>query len=272
MRLTQPHHRFFQTFGYLAFPGLMADVIDAITTAFEEVIAPRGGDAHDGALRTCFVPFIDQHPLLSALLDDPCIEGILAGLLGEDFNYLGSDGNYYAGDTSWHPDGNYPETWAVKIAFYLDPLTRDTGCLRVISGSHVPGSPLKRDLDAAGDLAACYGVPQSELPCVALETQPGDVVVFDHNLRHASFGGGARRRMFTINAGRRCVTPEEIERLEGYIRGHARFHLQRMHGVVMRETAGPSRWRHLQQVIDHEGVLPLATAAYIAAGGAPARG
>ena len=42
---------------------------------------------------------------LSALLDDPRIEGALCSLVGPDWNYTGGDGNWYSGDTSWHSDG-----------------------------------------------------------------------------------------------------------------------------------------------------------------------
>ena len=100
---------FFDTFGFLAFPGLLADCINEIIDVFEAVWSQRGGghngQPHDGMRRSCIVPFIDQHERLCALLDDPRINGILAGLLGENFNYMGSDGNYYAGDTQWHSDG-----------------------------------------------------------------------------------------------------------------------------------------------------------------------
>lgn len=37
------------------------------------------------------------------------INAIATQLLGEDFNYMGSDGNYYVGDTGWHSDGWHPE-------------------------------------------------------------------------------------------------------------------------------------------------------------------
>ena len=35
MKLTEPQLTFFHTFGYLAFPGLMADGIEEITREFE---------------------------------------------------------------------------------------------------------------------------------------------------------------------------------------------------------------------------------------------
>ena len=41
--LSEQQVRFFKTFGYLGFPGLMADRIDQITEAFETVWIERGG-------------------------------------------------------------------------------------------------------------------------------------------------------------------------------------------------------------------------------------
>ena len=41
------------------------------------------------------MPFIDQHPVLSSLIDDLRVNGIFSSLLGDDFVYLGSDGNFY---------------------------------------------------------------------------------------------------------------------------------------------------------------------------------
>src|ERR1035437_8467943 len=143
LKLIEPQLTFFKTFGFLAFPGLLQDRIAEIIREFEAVFATRGGGhagkPHAGKQRSCIVPFIDQNAILSSLLDDPRIHGIAASLLGDDFNFMPSDGNYYAGDTGWHSDGWHPETVHIKIAFYLDPLTRDTGCLRVVQGSHNGG-------------------------------------------------------------------------------------------------------------------------------------
>jgi hypothetical protein len=86
------------------------------------------------------------------------------------------------------------------------------------------------------------------------------VVVFNHNIIHASFGGGSKRRMFTLNLCRHCQTGAEFEDLEPFIAGSARFWLNRMHGQAMLETASAGRLRHLQQVIDHETHLPALSA------------
>src|SRR5438105_15735560 len=100
-------------------PGLMANEIAWITREFEAVF-PQQGIRHDHRKRSCVVPFIDQRERLCTLLDHPHIEGLLAGLLGADFNYCGGDGNYYVGDTGWHPDGAHRVGQYAKLAFYLD--------------------------------------------------------------------------------------------------------------------------------------------------------
>ena len=259
IRLSEQQIDFFDTFGYLGFPGLMADRIDEIVENFEALWASRGGGhngkPHEGTARSCVVQFIDQREMLASLVDDPRIVGIAESLLGEAFNYMGSDGNYYVGDTGWHSDGWHPEMRHLKIAFYLDPLTRDTGCLRVIPGSHKDGDRYARALQEkirkSQDL---WGMHGRDLPATALETKPGDVVCFNHNTKHAAFGGGGRRRMFTINLCERY--PEErLEDLRKYMAGGARFWIKRVYGETMVRTAGPDRMRHLEQVLANDGHL-----------------
>ena len=259
MKLTQKQLDFFETFGYLGFPGLMRGVIDEIIDAFEDIWSDHGGghngQPHDGERRSCIVPFIDQHPRLCALLDDNRIHGILSGLLGGDFNYIGSDGNYYAGDTDWHSDGWGKDIRFVKIAFYLDSISCDTGCLRVIPGSHrLEDTFGNRVQDSIKQSQDEWGLSGREIPAQVLETEPGDIVCFNHNLKHAAFGGGSRRRMFTINCSQRF--PEErIEEFKKYISGHARFWNEKLYSKTMLETADTSRMVHLEQGVANDGHL-----------------
>jgi len=254
--LTPQQLEFFRTFGYLGFPGLLADRVGQIIEEFEAVWAGRGGGhdgkPHDGKARSCIVPFIDQREYLCSLLDDPRIAGIAISLLGADFNYMGSDGNYYAGDTQWHSDGWHPQIRHLKIAFYLDPLTRDTGALRVIPGSHLLGDRyaegLQRDIRKSEEL---WGIHGREIPAVALEIKPGDIVCFNHNTKHAAFGGSPRRRMFTINLAQR-YPEEKLQDLRDYLKGFARFWVERPYSEVMINTAGPERQRHLEQVMAND--------------------
>jgi ectoine hydroxylase-related dioxygenase (phytanoyl-CoA dioxygenase family) len=258
MKLTEQQLNFFETFGYLAFPGLMGDCIEEIIAEFEALWESHGGGhsgkPHDGKARSCIFPFIDQRERLCALLDDPRIAGIAASLLGDDFNYMGSDGNYYAGDTAWHSDG-FEVNYRVKIALYLDPLTRETGCLRVIPGSHLPGDRYADRLQQqVGRSQEQWGIPGRHVSAMALETQPGDVVCFNQNTKHASFGGSARRRMFTLNFAQRF--PEErLQELWDYCAHHARFWTERLYGEAMIRTAGPERMRHLEQVMANDGQM-----------------
>jgi hypothetical protein len=259
--LTDHQINFFKTFGYLSFPGLMADRAEGIVSAFEAVWEEHGGGhngrPHEGTARSCIVPFIDQSEYLSSLLDDPRILGIATTLLGDDFNYMGSDGNYYVGDTGWHSDGGHkPEDpMHIKIAFYLDRLTRDTGALRVIPGSHLFGDgyaqKLSEEVRQSQDL---WGIHGRDVPAVAFETEPGDVALFNHNTKHSAFGGSTRRRMFTMNLCQRY--PEDrLDDLRKYISGSARFWIDRKYGEKMVRTAGPERMTHLEQAMANDGHL-----------------
>ena len=259
-RLSDQQIEFFRTFGFLSFPGLLQDRVESIVGAFEKLFEMHGGghngQGHDGTQRSCILPFIDQSDYLSSLLDDPRIDGIAATLLGDDYNYMGSDGNYYVGNTWWHRDGYLERDFKhLKIAFYLDPVTSDSGALRVIPGSHLLDDRFGSALTALiPDSDRTLGMSASQLPSVALETQPGDIVCFDHNTFHASFGGGSRRRMFTINYSQRY--PEErLGDLRDYIGTYARFWTARVYGEPMMHTAGPQRLPHLEQIMANDSHL-----------------
>ena len=172
MTLSEQQIQFFEVFGYLAFPGLMADRIAAITTAFEAIWAAQGGGhhgrPHDHQQRSCIAQFIDHSEYLSSLLDDDRILGIGTSLLGDDFNYMASDGNYYAGDTPWHSDG-----WRtngvrhIKMAFYLDPVGANSGCLRVIPGSHHTEDHFAQLLqEQIGKSPELWGIAGSAVPAL----------------------------------------------------------------------------------------------------------
>ena len=272
MNLSEQQRRFFQTFGYLVLPGALKADIDWITAEFTDIHARAAGAKHNGTRRTCIVPFIDQSARLSTLLDHPIIEGIASGLLGDNFNYIGGDGNYYTGDTIWHSDGWHDEATYIKIALYLDPVTKDTGCLRVIPGSHVVGNPNLPLLRRVNQAETAFGIAQRDVPCVPLESQPGDVVVFNHNLHHAAFGGSNSRRMFTLNLCNQATTDAELKDLRSFIAAQGRFWIDHLHSDIMRDTASPERRKHLQQVMDNEDCLVEASNRARATMSEPARG
>ena len=160
LQLTPQQLAFMDLFGYLVFPGLLNDRIDRIIDEFEGVFAAHGGGhngkPHDGTARSCILPFVDQTDYLASLIDDPRIDGIFSSLLGEDYNYLGSDGNFYVGDTNWHSDTDWsgkmrgkPPRIFYKMALYLDPVTATSGALRVIPGSQHYGDTFAEALQAS---------------------------------------------------------------------------------------------------------------------------
>ena len=256
-RLSDEQMAYFDTFGFLPFHGLLADSIDRITGEFEAIWAAHGG-GHDGrehqdTARSAIVPFPDQSEYLSSLLDDPRIHDIAASICGDDFNYTSGDGNLYVGDSRWHSDGyGTRPVLTFKMAFYLDPLSRDTGALRVIPGSHRVGEPFADTLDRTlRNGSSGLGIDGSQVPAYAIESEPGDVLVFNHSIKHASFGGAARRRMFTMNFTER-FPDDKLQELRDQLGQEARFWIDRIHGEAMVRTAGPGRMVHLQQVREND--------------------
>ena len=265
MQLTQEQLDFFDTFGYLMIPQLFStDETDKIIDVFEWSIQNRGGgENHDGSSRTMFLGPIERHPEMCRLLDHPAILDLIGGILGEDFNYCSGDGNYYSGNTGWQPDGGWGQLFATKTAFYLDPLTRDTGALRFIPRSHRPDHFVRKEKIDVNNSMELFGVPPSEFPgSIAVETNPGDVVIFNHDLYHASFGGGNRRRMFTMNCTRHAKNPEDLKRVHEYVRIHAPGGYKYktgagMYHAPMIDTADENRRAHLYQPMElHDQIYP----------------
>ncbi|MBM3280479.1 MAG: phytanoyl-CoA dioxygenase family protein [Candidatus Handelsmanbacteria bacterium] len=266
MHLTPQQLAFMDTFGYLVFPGLLKAEITRITAEFESVFATHGGGhdgrPHDGSARSCIVPFIDQNEYLSGLLDDERVEGIFVSLLGEDFNYIGSDGNFYVGDTNWHSDTDWsgkmrgtPPRVFYKMALYLDPVTRQSGALRVIPGSQRWGDRYAEILQAhLRTSQEDWSISGAQVPAVALESVPGDVVVFNQNTKHSAWGGSKRRRMFTINCTAQ-YSEADLPYLRNEISAFARFWVDTVYGPAMTRNPGPRRLRHLRQTLDNQGHL-----------------
>ena len=217
MALSSQQCAFFDSFGYLALSNLLMEDIDWIISEHQAVFEQKKAE-HDGTKRSVIVPFIDQSERLCTLLDHPKVLEVLESLLGKGFNYVGGDGNYYTGDTGWHCDGAHQVGLYAKFHLYLDPLTRDTGCIRVIPGSHLFGE-WRDHVEKIHRSNDVLGIDGCDVPCIAIETQPGDVVVFNHNIYHASFGGGPARRHFDLNVASRATTESEINELDGYLPG-----------------------------------------------------
>jgi hypothetical protein len=263
MPLSPAQIAYFHRFGFLIVRKLFTQAeIAGITNAFERTMQQCGPARPSAKMRSAVLGPIQHLPEMNTILDHPGILELAGGILGEDFNYACGDGNTYNGDTQWHPDGSWGQLFACKIAIYLDPLTRTTGALRVIPGSHDPQHPIRRHQVNLANPQEEFGVGGADIPgAEALETMPGDVVIFNHDTYHASFGGGTRRRMFTMNLTKHCNDEADLQRLRQYLSRHSpggyQLPIGGMYFNPIIESASPERMRHLEQCRKvHDEIFP----------------
>ena len=241
---------FFHAFGYLHLPGLLSNEIGWIADEFAAVVADAGPPS--GPNRNLPFPFIDRSERLCGLLALPAIEQLVELLLGADANYLGSTGGYFVGDTPWHRDAWQTVSLRMKVAVYLTEVGADTGCLRVVPSSHAFGDGVRWPSSHLANSQELWGIDQREVPAVPLSSTPGDVIVFDQTVFHASFGGSPDRTMFTMHFGRHCHTAEELAELEEHVATFPRFGITQLHSDLMRSSASPRRMSHLTQPMQVE--------------------
>lgn len=203
--LTQQQINHFDTFGYIVMRGVfskseMDEIRQASLTTMRNL---RDSDDYITTHNQAIQPWFERHPTMENLVDDERLHQIGESLCGPDFWLDGTEGHLRVGDTAWHSDRKTPEDlpW-VKIAIYLDPLTKDNGCLRVIPGTHKNMDPdpysCLRQSDAKLDPNP-FGVRPDEIPAVALETDPGDLIIFTERIFHGAFGGGVGRHQVCAN-------------------------------------------------------------------------
>jgi hypothetical protein len=236
--LTAEQRRFFATFGFLALPGLFRAEISRLTDGFEQVFAENPTwdtkeELHFDQRRSIIPGIVSKSADLAWLLDDHRIVGITRGLVGPDVQYAESDGNLFFCETSWHAD-NYSaplQQLHVKLSFYLDPLDAESGAIRLIPGTNFWetefASALRRDLATPASTLEAYGVRWDEIPSWPLSTEPGDLVVWNFRTVHASFNGGLRRRLFSLNycapvddaGGEPAATASDLSAPSGTARG-----------------------------------------------------
>jgi hypothetical protein len=132
-----------------------------------------------GTVRFLYVPMMcERTPVSLELLDRFAV--MAAELLGRPVLPGRAKGTRYYGDTGWHRDSEHPIA-SLGFITYLEPASAASGALHVVPGSHAD-----REMALPG-LGSCG-------PIEAIETHPGDVIVFDEHLMHGSNGGDERRQ------------------------------------------------------------------------------
>jgi hypothetical protein len=154
-----------------------APLVREVAAAFADGFAGTGHGnlSAEAAITFRYLPMMSERT--------PTSLGLLHRFLGYAEQFVGGDvvpvrakAIEYHGGSSWHRDSELAIA-SLGFACYLDPLTGATGALRVVPGSHrTRGAAADGNTDGA----------------VAVETAPGDVIVFDEHLMHASQGGDVR--------------------------------------------------------------------------------
>jgi hypothetical protein len=224
--LSAQHAAFFAANGFVLLPALLdpdeaarlrEEVAHNIQRAYD-IPAPSDGPAtgYDGLYLPLAGP---QSPLSRALTSDPVMTRLAGTLLGRPPVPKPAKGMIYGDASAWHRDSDDADLHAVKIACYLEPLSGETGALRVLPGSHHPaysnalseyraqwpsGTPLDEDDE------------QRRWPGVVLATKPGDAVIFDVHLWHASLFG-RHRSQWTVSFAATPESQAEAEAVRRYI-------------------------------------------------------
>ena len=239
--ISEEQKRFFEVFGFLCLRRHFTEQEMQRLRAKAEYILDQDlqGQSAPLAERQQVNGFVERDSDLASLIEDDRVYEIAEATLGKNFVWIGSDGNRYLGDTGWHPDGSNFDYTRIKFLFYLDSLQRNTGALRVIPGSHLPmfhsilfpliqrsdssitaygvRAPKRHDPNASG-----FGCASFDIPSVAIETNPGDMVIFNQNIWHSSFGGRPGRLMFTMSFGECPRNEEDLTYLRTMYEGQLR--------------------------------------------------
>lgn len=174
-------------------PASLGEELDRALAEGTRGAEPRYGSAGIGFR---YVPMMTARtPLSLAQLDS--FHESAATLLGGPTLVAQAKGTQYFGGADWHTDCTCG-IGSVGFVSYLEPLSADTGALQVLAGSRRPeyGAAVARHLsgeppDGDDGRRAAW---MASLPSFAVETDPGDVIVFDEHLFHASFHGTDRRQ------------------------------------------------------------------------------
>ena len=219
--ITSQQKAHWETFGFFILRQLFTpDEVNVMRKAAIEIINQEGGgNAFNSDPGFGSGAFLERHPVLANWIDDDRIYSIMETLLGPDFILEHTGGAVIRGDTPWHggpPPGTHKPMTHGKVAMYFDSLRKESGCLRVIPGSH--RRPFGSDLapiyhEADQPQPMVFGVADEDIPSVALESDPGDVIVFTEPVFHGAFGSKIGRLQITAEFNSNPTSDEQVRDL-----------------------------------------------------------
>ena len=209
--LTEKQITYFHTFGFLVIrqafeKNEVNELIKQVDDAFLKKQPPQDKDSF------WVGDFIEDNPGFIKLVEDDRIYLVMKDLLGHNFIWRGAEGmggiDHNLVNHSWHFDGHKGsqslDYLRTKVMLYLDPQQKSTGALRVIPGSHRdPFHEALMPLQEAHlkEESNCFGVTGRLIPGKPIETEPGDVVIFNQWLYHGAFDKLGKRRVIVLKFG-----------------------------------------------------------------------
>ena len=220
----------FNILGVLILRGILSEKeVQKLNAEFDAKLATTtvGKDEGEKQLKASWPSLGPDTPIAGSLLEDPRVIEIVESIYTDGFYGISCNSNSQAGETYWHPDSNFQYIQGIKVVTYLQPLNGDNGALRVIPGSHCfpmhdkikqiemhkpKNDGLKRDEKVTnGGSDSSAGLAIGEVPALICSTTPGDLIVFDFRIWHASTGGAIDRRLISMIFLKQAVSPEEEE-------------------------------------------------------------
>ena len=202
--LTDKDVSHFRVFGYVALRGLVAEEhVRRLQEAFDREIETNPRIKVDGPSGgKSLLPYTDTDDAFGELVDHPGLMEAMRDIDGTEFLYAGGSMNASMEDTTWHCDFNPPhhEGRPVKTMFYLDEMRAGSGAFYLIPGTNNPdlASSIFRAFGYYAESGGCrVDLDPHEVPGVAVETTPGDVVLWQNRMWHYAMkrSDGTPRRL-----------------------------------------------------------------------------
>lgn len=219
MTLSQQQLNIIDLLGYLKLPCVFKDEIAGLTDAFDQCFEEYSNDVvpwdhvvHGNKPRQIMPQIADKSSAIRAFLKSPKLVELISSVLGEGYQFIGSDANIYDCGTRWHTDliGLPYNCKNIKIIFYLDEAKINEDCFRVIPGSHYHKDQFSKRLKKnIREPQATLAMDMEDIPCQQISVQPGDAVLFDARIWHAVGYAGNTRRAFSFLFGDKNYQPPE---------------------------------------------------------------
>lgn len=228
--ITAEQKAYFHTFGFIHLPKQFSVEEMEVVTREADRLWEESREGRPLGENQQIQEFVEKGPLMSQMVVDDRIFGTVEDLLGPRFIWNGSEGNLsFNTEQNWHTDRpNEPHASTYSFHLYLDKVRADTGCLRVISGSHRP--PLYDSLlpineqQSPDTTMKIYGINPTDVPGIVLESDPGDVIFFSQKIYHAVYGKLPGRRYLKL---RFVAWPDTDEAIASLMRYNSRGSIYR---------------------------------------------